>query len=287
MPSPATKISLFYFERTGQFRPATWRGDSLRVTGRALERAWETDDPFVVIIDEDELSAHAVARLTELVWNSVPLVIGPKASANELLWELKPTVDARGGIFEIASNKTDFSRRLASVTAACERRLEAAPVRERTDVLTNLAWWIYAARSDIEPANVARFVGLSKADDPVAELPGVIAATKDLRSDRGRLDTNKIAELFGITRAELARKLDVAAETLRVTPDAPSVQEKLKPYEKVARLLTFVRTPENFRKWLNTPNPELGEKAPAEVLASHGPDTLALLVDNILTNRGR
>jgi hypothetical protein len=44
--------------------------------------------------------------------------------------------------------------------------------------------------------------------------------THTLRSERGRLDAEKIRELFTLTRADLARITGVQEETIRQTPDS-------------------------------------------------------------------
>jgi hypothetical protein len=293
-PISSPLISFVSFERSGDLHKASVGRDRFQVEEGVIEPANRPGNPFVVVIDQEKLAERTVFKIAELLLNDVPVVIGPRASRIDLLWDLKATVDARGGIFEIASSDDDFIRRLNSVATAYAKRLssgdsfQARRARPLAEAFAKIL-----ERCDRTDANVSALVArlapgaAAMRADPLAELPGIIAATQSLRSDRGLLDADRIGALFGFTRAEMARHLGVVAETVRVTPDSPSIQEKLKPFEGIAQLLTIVRTPENFRKWLNTPNPELDGKSPAEVVKSGRPDSIAVLAENILTNRGR
>jgi len=122
--------------------------------------------------------------------------------------------------------------------------------------------------------------------DVLGTLPGVVAATRGLRSESGRLDADKIADLFGMRRVELARLAGVTAEAIRQTPDSPKLQPTLGLLERCARLLVLNPDKANFRAWLNTQNSELDDQTPLEAIRAGKTEMVADLVEDVLTNRG-
>lgn len=105
-----------------------------------------------------------------------------------------------------------------------------------------------------------------KVESKLYRLPGVIAATALIRSASGELDCEKIQELFGLDQA-------------------PSDQE-VGSLAKITALLVLNPDPENFRKWLRTPNPEIDSITPIELITTGRAEIVANLVEDILTNRG-
>ena len=122
--------------------------------------------------------------------------------------------------------------------------------------------------------------------DVLGTLPGVVSVTRELRSESGRLDADKISELFGMTRSELARLARITAEAIRQTPDSARLQPTLSLLERCARLLVLNPDRANFRAWLNTQNPELGDQTPLETIKGGKIELVADLVEDVLTNRG-
>ncbi len=93
--------------------------------------------------------------------------------------------------------------------------------------------------------------------DPLGEVPSIVAATAGLRAGSGRLSARRVAAAFGISIAELAEKiLGRSRQAVSKTDDAESLQQALRPFEKVARLLA-VLDPAGFLKWLRMPNAQL------------------------------
>jgi len=117
----------------------------------------------------------------------------------------------------------------------------------------------------------------------LAEVPESVAATADLRDETGRLHIDRIADVFGLTRAALARAVGSTPQAVAKTPNAESLQPKLHPFEEVARMRAVTRNDATFRKWLNQPNPRLERKAPLDFLSNGDPEPVIAMVSNFLT----
>ena len=66
------------------------------------------------------------------------------------------------------------------------------------------------------------------------------------------------------------------------TPDAPSLQTGLLLYERIARsLLSLIGSPEGLRIWLNTPEPELDNEVPRDLLLSGEGQVVAELLEDM------
>lgn len=244
-----------------------------------LEKLIDVDVLF--ILDAIDYDDRAKACIASLVANDLPIVATPRASASDFLWELKPTAEARGGIMEIATAKGDLVRRVLAISKAVTmRRCLAERHPEATDSPDSLR------------ARCLRIFGKYAAvpaseSEKLGGLPGVVQATQFLRAGSGRLDAEKIRELFDFTRKDLALQLKVSAESIRQKSDADSIQPKLAAFERIARLLVLNPKPADFRRWLHAPNSEFGHESPLAVMMKSGPETVADLVEDIITNRGR
>lgn len=120
------------------------------------------------------------------------------------------------------------------------------------------------------------------AADPLADLKGVLAATADLRSASGKLSAERVAEVFGLSKAELAGLLHRSRQSVWKTPDADSLQEPLRPFERVARLRAALSAGD-FRKWLHLANRELGNRTPIDWIREERAPAVADLVEDVLT----
>jgi len=117
----------------------------------------------------------------------------------------------------------------------------------------------------------------------LAEVPESVAATADLRDETGRLRIDRIADVFGMSRAALARVVGSTPQAVAKTPNAESLQTKLHPFEEVARMRAVTRDDATFRKWLNQPNARLGRKAPLDFLTKGDTEPVIAMVTNFLT----
>jgi hypothetical protein len=247
------------------------------------DAAWEAkteDQPmqdlncWSVFLVDHRLSEKEKVLVSQFALSGMSLVASP-AAASEFLWGIKAYANSIGGIFEIASTQREFGRLSAIATEATSRRraLELAAASRVARVMQR-----YQPKEKPKPATAD--------SDELAALPGVVAATAHLQSERGRLDANLIAALFGMTRADLARLADVSAEAIRQTPDAESLQPLLREFEKAARLTVLDPDAAKFRTWLNSPNEEFDQQSPLELIKSGRVSKVAELVHDILTNRG-
>lgn len=118
--------------------------------------------------------------------------------------------------------------------------------------------------------------------DPIGELKGVIAATKDLRSSSGRLSADKIAGVFGLSLSALASSIETTRQALFKTPDAEAIQTRLSPFERIARLKALL-DPDDFGAWLNMSNELLDGLSPVTVIKRGEASVVANLVSDMLT----
>jgi hypothetical protein len=98
-----------------------------------------------------------------------------------------------------------------------------------------------------------------------------------------RLDLKRVAKLFGLTARRLAGIIGVPPSTADKTPDSKIIHEKLLPFERIARALAELDDNEAaFRRWLNTPNPELSDFTPLQVIEKGKADAVADMVSSAL-----
>jgi hypothetical protein len=117
---------------------------------------------------------------------------------------------------------------------------------------------------------------------PMDKFATVLAATRDLRLENGRLSAQRVAGLYGIPLNELAGWLGRSRQALHKTPDAEALQPALAFFERVARLRMRL-TDDDFRKWLRVPNELLEDQRPLDLLANGQWQELADFVDDMLT----
>jgi hypothetical protein len=102
------------------------------------------------------------------------------------------------------------------------------------------------------------------ATDLLGRLKSVIAATADLRSESGRLSARK------------------PRQSVWKTDDAEAIQERLLPFERVARLRA-VLSKRDFLSWLNMANEQLDGRAPIDLVRVGQADLVADLAEDMLT----
>jgi hypothetical protein len=116
---------------------------------------------------------------------------------------------------------------------------------------------------------------------------GIVADTDSTRllfnPKSQRLDLKRVAKLFGLTGRRLAGIMGVPASTADKTPDSKVIHEKLLPFERIARGLAELDDDQDiFRRWLNTPNPELNDFTPLQVIEKGKADVVADMVSSAL-----
>jgi hypothetical protein len=118
--------------------------------------------------------------------------------------------------------------------------------------------------------------------DPLGRIKGVLAATAGLRSESGRLSAQRIARVFDLSVAEVARLVGRSRQAVSKTDDAESMQEGLLPFARIARLRA-VLSERDFRIWLNLPNDQLGGQSPRAAIRGGYTEAVADLADDMLT----
>ncbi len=119
------------------------------------------------------------------------------------------------------------------------------------------------------------------ATDALGEAREVIAAIRPLLAPSGRLSAPKVAAQFGLSTAKLGRLIGSSRQALGKTPDAPSIQEGLRPFERVARLRAIL-SESHFRAWLERANRHLDDQTPRQIIESGRAGIVADLVEDML-----
>jgi transcriptional regulator with XRE-family HTH domain len=104
----------------------------------------------------------------------------------------------------------------------------------------------------------------------------------DLCADSGRLDARRVAASMGLSLRQLARVAGVTQQALSATPDSRSIQGVLRPIARLSAVLDQAFPGERKRAWLQSPNPALGDIAPAEAIAAGRAEVVLLKVENAL-----
>ena len=107
-------------------------------------------------------------------------------------------------------------------------------------------------------------------ESPLDRIPAVTASTDVLRDFAGALSVIRVARVYGVICGQLSRWLGAQSKTV------------LEYFERVARLVTVLSEAE-FRQWLRTPNPNLGQDTPLAWLERRRWQALAHFVDDMLT----
>ena len=162
--------------------------------------------------------------------------------------------------------------------------LEAFPIRERANI--ELAFGSEHARGALREALAKLLAGAQSAvperGDPLGQTQRVIDATADLRGLSGKLSAERIAEIFGLSVAEVAGILGRKRQTVSKTPEAESLQPGLLQFERIARLRA-VLSPVDFPKWLRMPNDQIGGEAPLDWVRQGRTAAVADFVDDMLS----
>jgi len=216
-----------------------------------------------VVLFDDALEDDATAKLIACgIEHSFPVILGPKTKSKspETAWAVKSAADQLGNRFVNLASSYDDIYRFYQIAQPCRYNSKSAPAPRQADP---------------HPSTSAE--GLQR-------LPGVYDATIGLYSNSGRLDANKISELFELSRRELAEIIGFSHQTLHANPDSKSIQNGLAPFENVARgLAIFKGDKKRFRTWLNSPCDPFEGKTPMEMIRRGGMDVVVSLVEAALT----
>lgn len=144
---------------------------------------------------------------------------------------------------------------------------------------------------------VIRILNVGKSGERRAPVPAceftpldISARLRDPAS--GRLDANRISDLLGVSKSDLATKVcGVSRQALGQYPASAGIQEKLQPLEDVAQALIWCGGDEaKLRAWLKRPNrdfPKVDGRIPSPldlILLGHA-DVVARKVENLRTGQ--
>jgi CheY-like chemotaxis protein len=99
--------------------------------------------------------------------------------------------------------------------------------------------------------------------------------------ETGRIDAKKVAEFLGIPLARLADTLGVSYQAVYKTPSAEGLQKRLRPIKRSLELVSdLARKRPDVLAWLNNPHPDLGGKAPMDILLRGRAGAVVTLLEN-------
>jgi uncharacterized protein (DUF2384 family) len=100
----------------------------------------------------------------------------------------------------------------------------------------------------------------------------------------GRLDAARIADYLKIPLKQLAGALGKPYSTIHKTPSAPTLQPVLRSIKRILEILeqVFVNR-SSALAWLNSPHPDLGQRAPLDVILEGYSDAVEDMLEAALT----
>ncbi len=142
-----------------------------------------------------------------------------------------------------------------------------------------------ARAAKVERRRLVRAPSLAVRSRPASldEVREVLAASRPLRVEDGRLSAERVAAIYGLSVGELGPVLGRSRQSLRKAPAAESLQESLGQLERIARLRLVLEKEGDFLAWLRTSNPTLGGKTPLACLREKRLAELSKLVELMLT----
>jgi len=102
-------------------------------------------------------------------------------------------------------------------------------------------------------------------------------------SKSGRIDAKRVAEFFQLPLSTIAKILKSHPKTVHKTPDAVNIQGGLGVFLRIASALMVKYGSEaESRVWLNTPNPDLDNTQPLEIIKRGRCEIVADLLEDAL-----
>ena len=101
--------------------------------------------------------------------------------------------------------------------------------------------------------------------------------------ESGRIDATRVAGFFGLSLAKLAKALGRSPQSIHKTPDSARLQKGLSIFLRITAGLTALFDSEGSgRIWLNTPNPDLDNTRPLELIEQGQGEIVAELIEDAL-----
>lgn len=110
----------------------------------------------------------------------------------------------------------------------------------------------------------------------------------EVHDSSGDIQVKKLADLFNVNQAQLARAAGVSRQLLSRSPGSDKVQRKLRQLEYLfARTRNLTGSPENARIWLKMGHPDFSGVAPIELLEEGHLEAVEDLLSAIETGQPR
>jgi CheY-like chemotaxis protein len=106
--------------------------------------------------------------------------------------------------------------------------------------------------------------------------------------ENGRIDARRVADFLGLSLTKLAKSLGRSPQSVHKTPDSIRLQDKLGLFLRLASgLNALFGTEGNGKIWLNSPNPDLDNTRPLDLIEQGKVEIVAeLLEDSLLGHPG-
>jgi hypothetical protein len=99
----------------------------------------------------------------------------------------------------------------------------------------------------------------------------------------GRLDAARVADYLRLPLKQLSDALGRNYSTIHRTPTAPGIQETLRSIKRSLEILEEVLGDKaSTLAWLNSPHPDLGHRAPMEVLLEGRPQVVERMLEGAM-----
>jgi enoyl-CoA hydratase/carnithine racemase len=185
--------------------------------------------------------------------------------------DLAPRELGRMPNISLALANAKSSRQLASVFGLVE------------DVLSG-AKGLLSERLEMEERLRRSEPGVKYDEQRLGDFLASHADTLGVRTASGKLDAIKIAQLFGISREQIAEFVGVTRQAFDKTTESAKYQDRLGILESIAEVMPMVGgTPETFRAWLRKPNRRFRDNPPLKIILEGQAETVRKLVTRMTT----
>jgi hypothetical protein len=227
------------------------------IAGEKMEKDWRTSSTSF----DKLLARSSLPDLTVVDAGSRIFFSWQKSLLTELAAKQEATKTAAFIVFVLSSSLTAARTRELLRPFSKPERIEITRPADLTKVVRKIEPKIEVLK-EIE---AAKSLQQPPPPSPLDRIEQVVASTRDLRTRKGNLSAQRIANLYNISLSKLANWLGCSRQALSKTPDADAVQNALAHFERIARLRVRL-SDDDFRKWLRIPNAQIDDLSPLDVI---------------------
>ena len=170
-------------------------------------------------------------------------------------------------IVDIASRSLSGKRRVA--------QLRGKVRRDHLVLVDDLA--------NLDPSRLLNALEAKPARKPVARRRAARLRPELHNPESGRIDAKQVAGFFGLSLNRLAKAIGRSPQSVHKTPDSVSLQKSLGLFVRIATaLIALFGSEGDGRIWLNTPNPDLDNTQPLELIEQGQGEIVAELLEDAL-----